>query len=61
VHTIGFSVHSIKKNYVDGHERPNVVESRRKYIEDYTEVYKECFQTNYSSDELGLMQMRSAP
>ena len=31
-----------KAIYVDGHERADVVESRKQFIEDYNELYKFC-------------------
>ena len=47
INKMGFKVHVLKKSiYVDGHEREDVVESRKEFIEKYEAIYQECWQLN---------------
>lgn len=53
LHVLGFKVQVLKKSlYVDGHEREDVVRAREKYMVDYKEVQKQCYQINDADDAL---------
>lgn len=43
LHACGFNVRQVKKGiYIDGHERPDVVEDRMRFIREYNEILKKC-------------------
>jgi hypothetical protein len=53
MHQLGFHIQTQKKSlYVDGHERPDVVASRVKFMADYRKLREKCFLIDDASDSL---------